>query len=98
MFIRRLASIFSLAGLALCILMCILFCFEMKSWGFSQMELAVLFVVCVLICYVFAAIVIHNQHSSLTMFLVGVVMILFVALQILGISLLSDIIKAYFLL
>ena len=98
MFTRRISSVFSLISLAICILMCILFCFELKSWGFSQMELTTLFVICVFICYVFASIVIGNQHSALTMFLVGVVMILFVSLQILGISLLKDTIQAFFIL
>ena len=98
MFARRITSAFSLISLALCILMCILFCFEMKSWGFSQMELTTLFFACVLICYIFASIVIGNQHSALTMFLVGVVMILFVALQIISISFLQEVIKAFFIL
>lgn len=98
MIFRRLSSAFSLISLSCCILMCILFCFEMKSWGFSTMELLAIFVICVGLCVVFASIVIQNQQIPVTLCLISIVMLLFVVIQILSISVLDDVIKSFFLL
>ena len=97
MVIRRLSQICSLISLSLCILMCILFCFELKAWEFSLIALALIFAVCVLLCAIFTGIVISNQERPVTLFLITIVMLLLIAVELVSISFISEALKAIIL-
>ena len=95
---KKFVSIMSVLIACLCIVMSILFCFELKGWGFSQIELAIFFLVLVVLNYAFTGIVIKYQGTTSTLFLVTVVMLLIIILQVLGVSLLADAIRTFFVL
>lgn len=98
MFMRKFASGLSLVSLTIFIVMSIVFCFEMKAWGFSQMELSIIFIVSIFLNYFISCIVVKYQNVTSTLILSSVVMILFVMLQIITISFLSEAVQAFFLL
>lgn len=98
MFMRRLATVCSLISLSLLILVNILFCFEMKAWGFSQIELAIIFVVCVAICWFCASVVVNHQKVTSTLFLVTIVMMLLTVVQLMSITFVDEAIRTFFLL
>ncbi|MBQ9840620.1 MAG: hypothetical protein IJO78_03420 [Erysipelotrichaceae bacterium] len=95
---RRFSSFLSLFVLSLTILMGILFCFEMKAWGFSQIELSVIFAICVMICYLFSSIVLTHQDTLSTLWLNTILMLLVVILQLTTITFLKDVLQTFFLL
>lgn len=95
---RRFSSFLSLFVLSLSILMGILFCFEMKAWGFSQMELSVIFGICVIICYMFSTIVLTYQDTLSTLWLNTILMLLVVILQLTTITFLKEVLQTFFLL
>lgn len=98
MIVRRLSQICSLISLSLCILMCILFCFELKAMEFSVFALALIFAICVLLCAIFTGIVISNQQRPVTLVLISIVMVLFTVLQVVGIRVLTNVINGTYLL
>lgn len=96
--LRKFSSFISLLVLSMSILMCILFCFEMKAWGFTQMELGIIFGVCVVVCYMFTSIVLNHQDILSTLWLVTVLMPLVIIVQVLSISILKEILQTFFVL
>ena len=95
---RKFSSFISLLVLSMSILMCILFCFEMKAWGFSQMELSVIFGICIIVCYMFSTIVLTYQDTLSTLWLNTILMLLVVILQLMTITFLKDVLQTFFLL
>ena len=96
--LNRLNSVFSFVVLCTCIVVSILFCFEMKSWGFSQMELAIIFLVLIGCNYGLTSLVLCNQNAQSTLSLTTILMLLFVILQIVSMSFLEDFLKVFFAL
>lgn len=95
---HKFSSFISLLVLSMSILMCILFCFEMKAWGFTQMELSIIFGVCVIICYAFTSIVLNHHDALSTLWLVTVLMVLVIVLQVASITLLKEVLQTFFVL
>ena len=95
---RKFSLFVGLLVLSMSILMCIFFCFEMKAWGFTQMELSIIFGICVIVCYLFTSIVLNHYDALSTLWLVTILMLLVIVLQLSVITVLKDVLQTFFVL
>lgn len=90
-----LISVLLLCGFALA---SILFCFQMKQYGFSSMELMVMFFILILLNVLFSLLVLKNSQPTSTLVYVSIILIQLIVIMGLAMTILQDWIKMVFLL